>query len=65
MLIHKLLSEAIVRVIESPKGERTARTTIDFVGDGSKKVTELSEQLRIDFMKRISLESLLTTIQKK
>ena len=59
------VADAIVRVIESPKGERPARTTIDFVGDGSEEVTELSEQLRIDFMKRIGLESLLTTIQKK
>lgn len=59
------VAEAIVRVVEAPQGRRPARTVIDFIGDGAEEVTKLSETLRIDFMERIGLDSLLTPARKK
>ncbi|QWU15265.1 NADP-dependent 3-hydroxy acid dehydrogenase YdfG [Paenibacillus sophorae] len=54
------VAEAIVNVVGTPKGQRPFRTVIDFIGDGAEEVTDLSEKLRIEFMKRIGLDAMLT-----
>jgi NAD(P)-dependent dehydrogenase (short-subunit alcohol dehydrogenase family) len=53
------VADEIVRIVGLPAGRRPARSVIDFVGDGAQEVTELAEQVRIDFARRIGIADLL------
>ncbi|GAB3256108.1 SDR family oxidoreductase [Chitinimonas naiadis] len=53
------VADEITRIVSLPHGQRPARSVIDFVGDGAKEVTELAEQVRIDFAERIGIADLL------
>lgn len=53
------VADEVVRIVSLPAGSRPARAVIDFVHDGAEEVTELSEKVRIDFIRRIGLDDLL------
>lgn len=53
------VADEVARIVSLPAGSRPARAVIDFVHDGAEEVTELSEKVRIDFIRRIGLDDLL------
>lgn len=55
------VARAIVRIVDTPKGERPFRTTIDPADDGSEKVSDVADGVRADFYERIGMPDLLTT----
>ena len=54
------VADEIVRVVGLPAGQRPFRTVIDFIGDGAQAVSEVAEQARIDFARRIGIADLLS-----
>lgn len=54
------VADAIVRIVDTPKGERPFRTTIDPANDGSEQVSDLADAVRADFYARIGMPDLLT-----
>jgi NAD(P)-dependent dehydrogenase (short-subunit alcohol dehydrogenase family) len=54
------VADEIVRVVGLPAGQRPFRTVIDFIGDGAREVSEIAEQVRIDFARRIGIDDLLS-----
>ncbi|GHH17492.1 SDR family oxidoreductase [Streptomyces lanatus] len=54
------VADAIVRIVDTPKGERPFRTTIDPANDGSERVSDLADAVRADFYERIGMPDLLT-----
>ncbi|WP_025699051.1 SDR family oxidoreductase [Paenibacillus durus] len=54
------VADEVARIVSLPTGSRPARAVIDFVNDGAEEVTELSEKVRIEFIRRIGLDELLT-----
>lgn len=52
----------IVRIISLPAGERPYRVHVDPTDDGSKAVSDIADQNRIDFLNRIGLADFLKTI---
>ncbi|MFI7407580.1 SDR family oxidoreductase [Streptomyces sp. NPDC049627] len=54
------VARAIVRIVDTPKGERPFRTTIDPADDGSERVSDVADRVRVDFYERIGLPDLLT-----
>ncbi|AJY77549.1 oxidoreductase [Paenibacillus beijingensis] len=54
------VADEVARIVSLPAGSRPARAVIDFVNDGAEEVTELSEKVRIEFIRRIGLDDLLT-----
>lgn len=55
------VARAIVRIVDTPKGERPFRTTIDPADDGSEQVSDVADRVRADFYERIGMPDLLTT----
>jgi NAD(P)-dependent dehydrogenase (short-subunit alcohol dehydrogenase family) len=55
------VARTIVDVVDSPKGSRPSRITVDPADDGSETVTDLADRIRADFYERIGLTDLLTT----
>ena len=55
----KAVADEVVRIVGLAKGTRPMRSVIDFVGDGSAQVLEVSERVRIEFAKRIGMGDLL------
>lgn len=53
------VADEIDRIISLPKGERPFRSHVDPADDGSKKVSDLADQNRAEFMERIGLKDLL------
>lgn len=53
-----LVAEAIVAVVGSPRGTRPFRVHIDPANDGSEEVSEVADQVRLEFLSRIGLEDL-------
>jgi NAD(P)-dependent dehydrogenase (short-subunit alcohol dehydrogenase family) len=59
------VADEVVRIVNLPHGARPARSVIDFIGDGAKEVTEVAEEMRIDFARRIGIADLLKpTVQR-
>ncbi|WP_435209148.1 SDR family oxidoreductase [Streptomyces sp. bgisy034] len=55
------VARAIVRIVDTPKGERPFRTTIDPADDGSERVSDVADAVRADFYERIGMPDLLAT----
>ncbi|KIF78192.1 oxidoreductase [Streptomyces sp. 150FB] len=55
------VARTIVDVVDSPKGSRPSRITVDPADDGSETVTDLADRVRADFYERIGLADLLST----
>ena len=53
------VADAIARVVGLPHGERPFRTMVDFIDDGATAVTEVAEQVREEFARRIGIADLL------
>ena len=53
------VGEAVARVVSMPAGTRPFRTMVDFLDDGATAVTEVAEQVREAFAKRIGIDDLL------
>ena len=53
------VADEIDRIISLPKGEKPFRSHIDPADDGSKKVSDISDQNRSEFLERIGLKDLL------
>ncbi|MFJ4364066.1 SDR family oxidoreductase [Streptomyces chartreusis] len=53
------VARAIVRIVDTPKGERPFRTTIDPADDGSERVSDVADAVRADFYGRIGMPDLL------
>ncbi|WP_405593394.1 SDR family oxidoreductase [Streptomyces sp. NBC_01092] len=53
------VADAIVRVVDTPKGERPFRVTIDPADDGSERVSDLADGVRTEFYERIGMTDLL------
>ena len=54
------VSDEIARIVALPDGERPFRVHIDPANDGSEEVSEVADRIRMDFLKRVGLEDLLT-----
>jgi NAD(P)-dependent dehydrogenase (short-subunit alcohol dehydrogenase family) len=54
------VARAIVAIVDTPKGSRPFRVTIDPANDGSATVSDLADEIRTDFYRRIGLSDLLT-----
>ncbi len=54
------VAQAVVRIVEMPKGQRPFRTTIDPANDGSQEVTDVADRIRQNFYERIGLADLLS-----
>ncbi|MFE7172332.1 SDR family oxidoreductase [Streptomyces sp. NPDC057616] len=55
------VARAIVTIVDTPKGSRPFRTTIDPADDGSEAVSDVADRIRADFYERIGFTDLLTT----
>ena len=53
------VADAIARVVGLPHGQRPFRTMVDFIDDGATAVTEVAEQVREEFARRIGIADLL------
>ncbi|WP_037671172.1 MULTISPECIES: SDR family oxidoreductase [Streptomyces] len=54
------VARAIVTIVDTPKGRRPFRTTIDPANDGSQEVSDVADRVRADFYDRIGLTDLLS-----
>lgn len=54
------VADEVTRIVNLPAGSRPFRSIIDFVGDGYKEVSEVADQVRIDFAHRMGIADLLT-----
>jgi NAD(P)-dependent dehydrogenase (short-subunit alcohol dehydrogenase family) len=57
------VAAAIVRVVDTPKGQRPFRVHIDPANDGAETVNAVGDLVRRDFYRRIGLDDLLTPTQ--
>ena len=55
------IARAIADVVDMPAGQRPFRVHIDPVKDGAEVVSAVADRIRVDFFRRIGLETLLTT----
>jgi NAD(P)-dependent dehydrogenase (short-subunit alcohol dehydrogenase family) len=55
------IARAIATVVDMPAGQRPFRVHIDPSKDGCEVVAAVADRIRVDFYRRIGLESLLTT----
>lgn len=53
------VARAIVRIVDTPKGERPFRVHIDPADDGAEEVNNLGDEIRARFYRRIGLADLL------
>lgn len=54
-----MVADAIVEVVGMPPGERPFRVHVDPVNDGSEEVSEVADRVRVTFLNRLGLSSLL------
>jgi len=54
-----LITEAIVRVVDMPRGKRPFRTHVDPAQDGCEVVNVVADRIRAEFLRRIGLADLL------
>jgi NAD(P)-dependent dehydrogenase (short-subunit alcohol dehydrogenase family) len=57
------VSDEIARIVELPAGRRPYRVHIDPANDGSEKVSEVADAVRREFLTRVELADLLTTVR--
>lgn len=55
-----MVSEEIARIIALPHGRRPYRVHIDPANDGSERVSDVADEVRAEFLRRVELEDLLT-----
>jgi len=55
-----IVSEEIARIIALPHGQRPYRVHIDPANDGSERVSDVADEVRAEFLRRVELEDLLT-----
>lgn len=55
------VAEAVARLVAMPHGTRPLHTHIDPSRDGSEVVSAVADRVRVDFFRRIGLDSLLTS----
>jgi NAD(P)-dependent dehydrogenase (short-subunit alcohol dehydrogenase family) len=53
------VADAIVAVVDTPKGRRPFRVHIDPADDGAEAVSEVADKIRADFYHRVGLDDLL------
>ncbi|MFJ7074117.1 SDR family oxidoreductase [Streptomyces sp. NPDC098781] len=53
------VADAIVRIVDTPNGERPFRTTIDPADEGSERVSDVADGVRTEFYERIGMTDLL------
>jgi NAD(P)-dependent dehydrogenase (short-subunit alcohol dehydrogenase family) len=54
------VARAIVTIVDTPKGERPFRVTIDPADDGSEQVSDVADEIRAKFYDRLGLADLLS-----
>ncbi|SEF90535.1 NAD(P)-dependent dehydrogenase, short-chain alcohol dehydrogenase family [Actinacidiphila yanglinensis] len=54
------VARAVVRAVDTPKGDRPFRITVDPADDGSQVVSEVADRIRTEFYDRIDFRDLLT-----
>lgn len=54
------VAQAVVRVVDTPKGKRPFRVHIDPANDGAEEVNALGDRIRATFYQRVGLADLLT-----
>jgi len=54
------VATAVVRVVDTPKGQRPFRVHIGPANDGAETVNRVADLVRADFYHRIGLDDLLT-----
>lgn len=54
------VARAVVRLVETPKGQRPFRVHVDPADDGAETVNAVGDRVRREFYRRIGLEDLLT-----
>lgn len=54
------VAEAMVAIVDAPRGKRPYRVTIDFTNDGSEVVNPILDRVRVEMLQRIGLSDLLT-----
>ncbi|MFI1394335.1 SDR family NAD(P)-dependent oxidoreductase [Streptomyces sp. NPDC020681] len=54
------VADAIVSVVEAPRGERPFRVHVDPSDDGSQEVSDVADRVRAQFLDRLGLADLLT-----
>lgn len=55
------VTAVIVKLVDTPKGQRPFRTTVDPANDGSEQVTDVADRIRNEFYGRIGFTDLLRT----
>ena len=55
-----MVSEEIARIVALPHGQRPYRVHIDPANDGSERVSDVADEVRAEFLRRVELEDLLT-----
>ena len=55
------VTAVIVKLVDTPKGQRPFRTTVDPAHDGSEQVTDVADRIRNEFYGRIGFTDLLRT----
>jgi len=54
------VARAVVRAVDTPKGQRPFRITIDPADDGSERVTDVADRIRNEFYERLHLTDVLS-----
>jgi NAD(P)-dependent dehydrogenase (short-subunit alcohol dehydrogenase family) len=54
-----LVADAILRIVDTPHGTRPFRVHVDPADDGSKRVSDVADRVRTEFLTRIGLDDLL------
>ena len=55
-----MVAEEIARIVALPHGQRPYRVHIDPANDGSERVSDVADEVRAEFLRRVELEDLLT-----
>ncbi|GAA5193914.1 SDR family oxidoreductase [Rugosimonospora acidiphila] len=54
------VADAVVRVVDQPEGSRPFRVHVDPANDGSEEVSVVADRIRVEFLRRIGLDDVLT-----
>jgi len=55
-----MVSQEIARIVALPHGQRPYRVHIDPANDGSERVSDVADEVRAEFLRRVELQDLLT-----
>jgi NAD(P)-dependent dehydrogenase (short-subunit alcohol dehydrogenase family) len=55
-----MVSQEIARIVALPHGQRPFRVHIDPANDGSERVSAIADAVRVEFLRRVELDDLLT-----